>query len=357
MNEIPSTSQRIILVNPTRYLGNLLIAGGLIQDFAEHCQQRDIEFRLVVDEAFAGLLANDFTPGTLIAYPRQRIARGGWLTKARLYLGCLWEIRRFRADIAFNIEEDAVSHRLTQFSGAGFRLGCSTLRHQRGYEKVLPVNFAARAADQQHRWYSFREVFAALGLESSQPSYLRLHPAPLPDGFKAELEGCGVDFSRRIAVLHAGATKQYKKWPQTNFAEVATQLLHQDWQVVLIGAGKDKTEIDAILDLLDADTRQAVINLHGRLSLAQLASFLANAGLIVGNDSGPFHLAAALGVKGVVIFGPTRVDLWGPLSGKTLVLKDGAACSPTCTRHDCIHDYRCLKAISPARVLEALASL
>lgn len=357
MQALPANPQRIILINPTRYLGNLLIAGGLIQSFARHCHGSGIDFRLVVDAAYAELLRGAFKPDVLLPYPRARIAAAGTLAKAGLYLETLGRIRALCADIAFNLEEDSVSHRLTQLSGASYKLGCSTQRHGLGYSQVLPISFASRPAERQHRWFSFQEVFTALGLHETQPAYIALNPEPLSGELKKSLTAAGVDFSKQIAVLHAGATKAYKLWPPEHFAELAHSLQQQGMQVVLIGSGKDAGDIDSTLQKMAPTVRAQCINLCNRMSLAQLAAFFRHVAIMVGNDSGPFHLAAAMGVTGVVIFGPTRVDLWRPMSDRIAVLKDGSMCHPDCTRKHCLYEHRCLKAITPQMVTSALASL
>jgi ADP-heptose:LPS heptosyltransferase len=360
-NVLPPNPKRIILLNPTRYLGNLLIAGKLMQEFAAHCAQHGITFKVAVDEAFRELLEPALPADSLILYPRRAIHKAALLSKVITYWRCLRQIRAFNADIAFNIEEDSVSHRLTQLSGARFKVGCSTQRHGRGYHYVVPINFAARPAGQQHRWYSFQEVFAALGLPATQPAYLQLLKQPLADALRLRLQQLGVDFSKQQVILHAGATKDYKKWPTRYFAELCVGLSQPNRQVVFIGAGADQHEIAQVLQLLPAPQRLAlgtnILNLCNQLSLAELASYFTVASAIVGNDSGPFHLAAAQGVPGVVIFGPTRVDLWGPLSERTSVIKGEEVCSPDCTRRQCLHQHRCLTSITPEAVLTRLQPL
>jgi ADP-heptose:LPS heptosyltransferase len=346
--------RRILLVNPTRFLGNLLIAGGLAQDFAAQCRAQGVEFKLVVDAAFAELLAPAFAAGQLILYPRREIAKGSLLQKARHYLRCLREIRAFKADITFNIEDDSVAHRLTQLSGAAFRLGCSPQRHRRGYERVLPISFTGRADGEAHRWYAFQEVFMALGLPRAAPHYLQLHAPALTEALRTRLQGCGVDFTRPLAVLHPGATKTYKLWPDAHFAELATALCARGYQVVLMGAGGDAVHVESILAQVPAAVRAGVASVCNQLSLAELASFLREAALMIGNDSGPYHMAAALGVRGVVIFGPTEAKLWGPIAANATLLQDRSVCRTDCTRHHCEQGYRCLSAVTPERVLQTL---
>jgi ADP-heptose:LPS heptosyltransferase len=351
---LPAQPRRIILLNPTRFLGNLLIAGGLIQDFAAQCRAQGQQFRLVVDAAFAGLLQGAFPAEELILYPRRELTNSGPLGKTALYLRCLRQIRQFRADLAFNIEDDSVAHRLTQLSGAGYRLGCSPARHRHGYEQVLPISFSQRPAGEEHRWHAFQEVFLALGLPRREPQYLRLHPAPLNEAARARLQRCGVDFSRPLALLHPGATKSYKLWPDAHFAALAQALVVHDYQVLLLGAGGDAQHAEAILAQLPAALQGQVVSICNQLSLAELASFLPQASLMAGNDSGPFHMAAALGLRAVVIFGPTEARLWGPIAPQAQLLQDRSVCRPDCSRHHCSQGYRCLSQISPQQVLQAL---
>jgi ADP-heptose:LPS heptosyltransferase len=228
-----------VLVNPTRYLGNLLIAGGLIQSFAEHCQARGIEFKVVVDEPFVELLSAALPAASLLPYPRQALKKAGPLGKLKVYWAFLRRLRHLRADIAFNIEEDSTSDRLTRWSGARYRLGCSAARHKRSYEKVLPIEFVDRPKARKHRWYSFMEVFAALGMNESQAGYVRFTPGALPVPSLPKLQAQGFEATQPYVVLHAGATKDYKKWPLAHFAALAQQLSAGGQQVVFIGAGSD----------------------------------------------------------------------------------------------------------------------
>ena len=343
-------------MNPTRYLGNLLIAGGLIQHFARYCDERGIEFKVVLDAAFAELLQGALPASSLLLYPRHRIKQAHGIGKLLEYWRFLREMRRFRANIAFNIEEDSVSHRLTQWSGAGFRLGCSQQRHRFGYERVEPVEFVARAVGEQHRWYSFQQMFALLGLPRSQPAYLQLPWQPIGTALTLKLQNAGIDFGKQQVVLHAGATKDYKKWPSRYFAALCEALRDPRRQVVFIGAGTDAAEIDAVLQLV-AQPHTGIVNLCNRLSLVELSHYLRRVRAMVGNDSGPFHLAAAVGVAGFVIFGPTNVALWGPLSERTQVLQSDEGCATGCTRQHCVAQHRCLNSITPAKVLARLQPL
>lgn len=356
---IPTNYQRIVLLNPTRYLGNLMIAGGLIQLFLQYCQKNNIRFLFVVDAAYQELLQDSFPAETLLFYPRNQIRQSTFFNKASAYLKCLFAIRKFKADIAFNIEEDSVSHRLTQLSGARFKLGSNIQRNRHGYDHVLDINYAKRGPAQKHRWYGFAEVFDRLGLHTTQSSYLKLNINGLSVSLKEKFAKLGVDLQAPLIIIHASAAKDYKKWPASYFAKLISLLSEQGYKIILIGAGNaDQTANDSIIENLKnfPDTISCV-DLCNQLSLFELASLLTHVKAMVGNDSGPFHLAAALGVKGCVIFGPTDVELWRPLAKDTIVLKSDESCAPACTKVGCIYENRCLKSITPKQVMESLQTL
>lgn len=367
----PANPQRIALVNPTKFLGNLLLAGHLIQTFCQYCQQHNIQVLIVLDETFAGLFADAFAGATLVFYPRQTLNGKNRIAALRGWLRCLKSIRAFRADIAFTIEEDSVCHRLTHLSGARYKVSSTVHRYHYGFDEVLDIARSGRASGESSIWFSFCEVFQRLGFPvATLPRYVELTP-PLPSpewlaSLGLDARGAPDDNARPLAVIHAGASKSYKRWPLEHFVTLARLLLQRGYQLALIGAGEPDAQANqtivrqlgnsAFLPGEDSSTARGAdcVDLCNRLSLAALASLLTQTNVMVGNDSGPSHLASALGVRGAVIFGPTDVDIWQPLSAHTRVLHNKAACRPDCTRHRCQSNYLCLQSIGPAQVMAAL---
>ncbi len=355
---IPLDFSRAILINPTRYLGNLLIAGGLIQSFHQHCARLGKQFHLVIDDAFRELVEGALPPESLLFYPRRQIAQAKGLSKAVPYLLTLRAIRSQRGALAFNIEEDSVSQRLTQLSGARFRLGCGNSKSRWGYEHFLAMEFSTRPEGKQHRWHAYAEIFAALGmpLAGLNPEYMRLSPPGLKPDLLASLKMSGVEAEQQLVVLHAGATKEYKQWPEAHFADLALLLEDVGVQPLFIGAGADLEITARIMEKIDRlRPGSRVRNLCGKFSLGQLAAFLAgHATAMVGNDSGPSHLASALEIPGVVIFGPTETALWAPLSAGSRIIQQRQDCAPDCSRQQCSLKRRCLSNIAPTTVMEQL---
>ena len=356
---IPLSPKRIVLINPTRFLGNLLIAGNLIQHFTKYCKSRQIDCLLVFDESFRELLQDAFQDVPILYYPRQAIKNAGALQKLRLTVQVIRKIRAYRPDLAFNIEEDGVSSYLTQTSGAGFRLGCSPSRHRRFYEAVLPIDYTSRPAGREHRWHSYYEVFKALGMPQPEPAYLKLPHRTTSQSLQMQLEQIGVDTGRPLIALHPGATKDYKKWPAGHYLELAILLIKKGYFPVFIGAGK--TDSDAtnglMKSLADQGYQGLAANLCGRLSLAELATFFTCVSAVAGNDSGPFHLASAMGTHGVVIFGPSDSRIWKPLEQTGHLMQKSSVCDPGCSRRQCLRQHACLSAITPPEVLNKILEI
>ena len=150
-----------------------------------------------------------------------------------------------------------------------------------------------------------------------------------------------------------------KRWPARHFSELAAQL---DATVVLLGSGKEAALCDEIAAPVNAVQAGKCLNLAGKTSLPQALALIAASRSTVSNDSGLMHVAAALGVPQVAIFGSSSPLHTPPLSDKARVLwlKNDPAyqppldCAP-CFARDCpLGHTRCLNDISAARVLQAL---
>jgi heptosyltransferase-2 len=137
-------------------------------------------------------------------------------------------------------------------------------------------------------------------------------------------------------------------------AELIARLARErDAVNVLVGAAGDRDAGREIESALPADVR--AVNLIGRTDLGQLAGVLAQCRAFVSNDSGAMHLAAALGVRVVAMFGPTDDRVTAPL-GDHDVLVHQVFCRP-CMLRDCPIDHRCMKGITVGAVFDAVTRL
>jgi len=156
-------------------------------------------------------------------------------------------------------------------------------------------------------------------------------------------------------VLAPGATYGSSKvWPHERYAALAKRLIgSMGWTAVLVGRREEREEASTMLASIGADGK----NLAGALSLAELISVLRGAEVAIGNDSGPVHVAAALGVPTVAVFGPTSVDWTAPRGVSVRIVRGAIECAP-CFKRRCPQGApECLARVDADDVYAAAVSL
>lgn len=150
-----------------------------------------------------------------------------------------------------------------------------------------------------------------------------------------------------LGVLTPGTLWETKHWPPQSFARVAQYLIESGWAVVLAGSGRDRPRCRQV-----ADACPEALDLCGRTTLSELAELIRRARICVTNDSGPMHLAAALGTPLVSVFGPTDPVWIGPYQRPQAVVRAGLECSPCYLRQlrECPHGHGCMNLVTPDMV-------
>lgn len=181
----------------------------------------------------------------------------------------------------------------------------------------------------------------------------RLHsdPAAVSD----TLSALGLDAGAgRVLVLCPGAEfGPAKRWPAVHFAAVARHYRTQGWQVWLLGSARDAPVTGAV----NTAAGGGCVDLAGRTDLGQACDVIAVADLVISNDSGLMHVAAALGRPLVAVYGSSDPGFTPPLSDRARVLYLNLPCSP-CFKRECpLGHLRCLNDLAPAQVLKVAAEL
>jgi heptosyltransferase-2 len=154
----------------------------------------------------------------------------------------------------------------------------------------------------------------------------------------------------RIAVGAGASYGSAKCWPPDRFANALHSLLSRtDADVILFGTPTELPVSTAIA----AELQRAPINLTGKTSIADLPALLSQCHLFLGNDSGAMHVAAAVGLPVVAVFGPTDPHGTAPVTPRLTIVQQKPYCSP-CFLRRCPTDHRCMTAVTPAMVESAL---
>jgi lipopolysaccharide heptosyltransferase II len=292
----------------------------------------------------------------------------GWLARgadglslpAMARRACMWRRRGY--DLAINFEGDIRSNVLLGLSGARRRVGFGMA----GGGPMLTDRVMFDPAVHT-RTSTLRLVERAFDLARDSEAGSRQRPGAarlrIPDEARMAAASVltGLAATARMIVVHAGGGREIKQWNLDRFADVVNRLAasHQA-AIVLSGSAEDRPLVDAVKADLHRDVQ--CLDLAGRVDLVTLAAVLERAALLVTGDTGPMHLAAALEVPVVAVFGPSDPARWGPFSGRARVVRVSLPCSP-CNRirrppERCRgHVPDCLAAVSADAVYDAAVGL
>ncbi|CAB3676029.1 glycosyltransferase family 9 protein [Paraburkholderia rhynchosiae] len=154
--------------------------------------------------------------------------------------------------------------------------------------------------------------------------------------------------AQRLVLVHPGAQLPSRRWPAERFAEVADRLAADGWQIAITGTAAEAPLTGAVLGAMTAPA----LHLAGTTSLGGLAALVAHARLVVCNDTGISHIAAAMATESVVIASGSDTQRWAPLDhARHRVLADYPPCRP-CMFRECPYGHPCALNISVDRVVE-----
>lgn len=310
---------RILLIRPDR-MGDLVVSLPAARNIKDAYPRADMD--IMVSPALAGL------------------ARKTGLFSDVLEFGGFWRsvsaVRLKRYDIVIDLVFDYTARTalLARASGAAKTIGFAC-----GGRGVL---FSAAASGSGCAGRTMCDtVSSLLGLVPA----LRVHTVP-------EFPLQGVRRPEALTIgIHPGGHFPSQRWPAARFAGLASLCLRElNARVVLIGGERDRSSLEEIRAALNDP---AVEVLYPATEF--LPEAIAGCSLLVCNNSGPLHLAAALGVPTVSVMGPTDPALWMPSGGVNRVIRRGLPCSP-CSRSFC-KSHRCLSDITENEVFEQVRGL
>ncbi len=221
-----------------------------------------------------------------------------------------------------------------------------------GHDKGV-LTFAAPYPDDQPEVYRNLGLAKLLGCPADDPTL----EFPLNESDYAEAAALlpNVPGTTRPRIgMHTGSRPPARRWPASYFASLADELVHL-WNAQIILTGS--TDELSIVRSVEEQMTTRPITLAGKTSLGGLAAIIDTLDLFISNDTGPAHIANALGTPSITIFGPADYRRWAPLNQSLhRIARHPVACSP-CGYWDCPIDHRCLRRVSPESILKAAGDL
>lgn len=346
MNSRPSEKIGRILVRGTNWIGDAVMSTPALQRLRASFPAAHIS--LLTTPLTCELLANRGLVDEVIPYHRQRDGwRALWRTLPRL--------RRQGFDLALLFQNAFEAALLTRLAGIPHRIGFAA----QGRSPLLTTRLARGPEHRnRHQTQDYLDLVATSERLFYGADFQPQEESPLPrltcqSGERAAGEQLlarhGLHLSSGpLIALNVGATNSRAKcWPAGHYAALAERLTTAhgapDARVLLIGG---PGEVESARSVASAATTPDLINLAGQTSLGELLGILDRCALVISNDTGPAHIAAALGRPTLTLFGPTNEFETSPRGPRAALIRaDGIECA-RCMYRDCPIDHRCMTRLS-----------
>jgi ADP-heptose:LPS heptosyltransferase len=333
----------VLTLMPDKHIGNLVVSLPAIDALIKHFQGK--KFYLIIDKAYSEIIESIISEEHITFYPRKQLNTASYLRRALSYIEFMHTIRKMQLDIAIDLQGGHTSSLITLFSGASTRVARSLTNRPYAY------NVEVNVSEGKHKAYSYIEIAAAVGAPVSENVYRLQSTRARRVSLENKLRNVGLGSERPIITVHPGVGRLQKLWPVSGFATIADWLTAREYQVVFVGGPNELERTSEIISLLNHKT----YNLVGILSLGELMALFEMSSLFLGNDSGPMHLAAAMGTPIVAMFGYADETRWGPRCEKSIVLRGQERCED-CSRKEC-QDPKCITTLSSGTVKSAIETL
>ena len=331
-----------ILVFQTAYLGDVVLTTPLLASLRKNLP--DAHIACAVQPAWAPVLEHSHDVDQVIAFDK-RGSQAGNAATIRFGLS----LRKEKFDVALCPHPSFRSGLILRLAGIPFRVGFETSAGRSFFNRLLPRDAA------QHEVKRVLSLAGAVGVDPAHwidTPHVRPDPGIDPD---AILQRYGVEPGQfGVVGVHPGSVWKTKRWLPERFARVCRIIGKRGFTVLVFGAEKERSLVDRVVNAADQKSIRACVG----LSLPELMAAFTRLALYITNDSGPMHIACALGIPVIAVFGSTvPAQGYAPYSQiATVVQAERLDCRP-CGPHGhntCPLDhFDCMNKVEPESVLLA----
>jgi lipopolysaccharide heptosyltransferase II len=340
---------RRILVRATNWVGDAVMSVPALQALREHNAQARIS--ILARPWVAGLYGRESFCDEVIPYEAPRGWRG--LAEKRRVAG---ELRARKFDCAVLLQNAFEAAALVRWAGIGMRVGYD--RDARGWLLTHPIPVPMKGEIPRHQRFYYLELLKRAKLI---PDYPLTETIRLGGSVDAAVRGrerfanAGM-LGAVVGVSPGAAYGGAKRWLPERFAEAGVILARERGaQVAVFGSPEEVAICETVCQQIK-QSGVACRNFAGVTPLDQFVEMAAACELFLTNDSGAMHVASALGVPTVVVFGATDDEATGPTGDWSRVVRHEVECSP-CLLRECPIDHRCMTGVTASQVVDAARGL
>jgi heptosyltransferase-2 len=333
-----------ILVRAPNWVGDAVMAIPALE--AVRRTHANDEIVVLARPAVADLYHGQPFADTILDYENTKRHRG-WTGREKL----IGELRRYRFDLALLLQNAFEAAWIAWRAGIPQRIGYA--RDGRGPLLTTAIPVPKEGEIPRHESHYYLELIRRAGwLETRgeiQPIRLDVASAARTDAEATLLKAGARPGAWRCAIAPGASYGAAKCWPPERFAALADRLVSEcDADVILFGTPNEKQMAARIC----ASMKSRAISLAGQTSMRDLAALFRACSAFIGNDSGAMHVAAAVGLPVIGIFGSTDPNGTSPVTEQFTLIREAVSCSP-CFLRSCPVDHRCMTRIEVDSVFDA----
>jgi lipopolysaccharide heptosyltransferase II len=306
--------QKILLVRP-RFLGDLILATGLVKVIRQNHPQAEVWF--LTEGAYAEALTHHPEISGVISFDAKRKNNPFYV------LGFYKQLRSHRFDAVLDLFGNPRSAQMTFWSGAAIRVGYDLRGRSWAYTQLAKPSSEPLPSGRRTVVEAYLDQVRALGMVVDKPYQTSLQVSEEEKNYVRKLfDRAGIAPGEKVAVLTPGGSWPAKRWPLEKFIELGFMLQSRKIRPIYIFGPKE----DALAKEFEERMNKDWIYLN-QPSLRGLMAFIEAADVLVSNDAGPMHVGPAVGTATLGIFGPGEPEIWFPYQRSHAVLYSEAACS------------------------------
>lgn len=340
----PNPTPKNIIVRMPNWLGDLVMATPVLKDLRDHFP--DATITAMCQKNVAGLLTSDPNINEIFSFEKP----SGWIHRSH-HIRIIDPLRNGEYDLGILLTNSFSSAWWFWRGQVKNRIGYNANYRGLLLNKALPF---PKEKETQHLVITYKMLLEPLGIPVSN-SGTRLYVSEKEQKAALSLlERFGINKSKhRIIGINPGAAYGSAKcWLPDRFEAVTHKLIeNENTRVIYFGDNIGKPLVDDICKNMP----DSVVNLAGKTSLRELLALIECCDAFLTNDSGPMHIASALGVPLLALFGSTSEVKTGPYEGGTIIHKH-VECSP-CYKRECPIDFRCMTRIGVDEVYEKIQEI
>ncbi len=330
-----------VLIRAANWVGDAVMSTPLIQGLRENFSQAEIA--VLAKPWVAPVFEHSPDIDRILIYDAKG-DHAGWKGMVRLCRG----LRYGRFDLAVSVQNALEAALIFFFAGIPRRVGYDT--DGRRFLLTHPVRMTP-AIKKRHQIDYYLGVLEGIGLPATgRDLTLRISDSER-DRAREFLHSQGIGPDRRIIGINPGAAYgAAKRWPAVRFAELCRRIqgLKPDAAILVFGGPGEAALGEEITGRVGRDC----VNLCGKTGLREAIALIGRCRLFITNDSGLMHVAAALNIPQIAVFGPTDHTTTSPANPDSFIVREDIACSP-CLQRDCpLGHHRCMTAVTVDRVFD-----